>query len=122
MAIMLYKKFKCAIHTSITQLSNRSISSSIKERNTSVTSRPTPAHLYNCIHRTGFLAEPTVDTFCHVDVVTCCSPAAVSTRFSFDCNGLGSDNTCVFYIIARILYNDILVFHSQITFEVQYCQ
>lgn len=62
----------------------------------SITIKLTSAHLYNGIHRTRLLAKPAVNTFCHVDIVTGCSPAAISTRFSFDCNGLGYDSRWIY--------------------------
>lgn len=40
------------------------------------------------IHRTGLLTEPTVDTFGHVDVVSCSSSATISSLFCLYCNGL----------------------------------
>lgn len=41
------------------------------------------------VHRTGLLAEATVDALRHVDVVPCRPTAAVRARFSFDRDRLG---------------------------------
>lgn len=41
------------------------------------------ANLYNSIHRTCFLTEATVDAFGHVNVITGCPPAAISTCLCF---------------------------------------
>lgn len=48
------------------------------------------SYLNNSIDRTGFLAEATVDTLGHVNVVACSSPAAISSSLSLNGNGLGS--------------------------------
>lgn len=45
-------------------------------------------HLYDSIHRTGLLAESTVDAFGHVNVITCCSSAAICTGLCFYSDGL----------------------------------
>ena len=41
----------------------------------------TSAHLHNGIHRTGLLAEPTVNTLGHINVVACCPATAIITCF-----------------------------------------
>lgn len=45
-------------------------------------------YLHNGINRTGLLAKATVYTLCHVNIVSCGSSAAISSRFRFNCNGL----------------------------------
>ncbi len=44
--------------------------------------------LHNGVHRAGFLTETTVDAFRHVNVVACCSAAAVSSWLRLDCDCL----------------------------------
>src|SRR5579871_31358 len=40
------------------------------------------------VHRAGFLAQPAIDAFGHVDVVARCAPAAVLARLHLDGDGL----------------------------------
>jgi len=44
--------------------------------------------LYDGVDRAALLAQTAVDALCHVDVVSCCPPAAVHTLLSLDCDGL----------------------------------
>jgi hypothetical protein len=43
----------------------------------------------NGIHRTAFLAEATVDTLGHINIVSCCPSATVLSFLGFDCDSLG---------------------------------
>ena len=45
--------------------------------------------LNDSIHRTAFLAEPTIDAFSHVDIVSRCSSTTVLSLLGFDRNGGG---------------------------------
>lgn len=56
----------------------------------SPTTGEAPSYLNYGINRTGFLAEATVDTLGHINVITCGPPAAISSSLSFNGNGLGS--------------------------------
>ena len=47
--------------------------------------------LYDGVHRTSFLAEPTVDALGHVNVISGGSPAAVRTYLGLDGDGLGGE-------------------------------
>lgn len=47
-----------------------------------------PAHLHNGIHRAGLLAETTVDTLGHVDVIACRPAAAIGSWLSLNGDGL----------------------------------
>lgn len=47
-------------------------------------------YLNNGINRTGLLAEAAVDTFRHINVITCGSPAAIGSSLSFNSDGLHS--------------------------------
>lgn len=40
--------------------------------------------LHDCIHRASLLTESAIDTFCHINVISCCSSAAVRTGLRFD--------------------------------------
>merc|ERR1719494_491797 len=44
--------------------------------------------LYNCINRASFLAESTVDTLGHVNIVSCGSATAIWAWLSFNCDRL----------------------------------
>lgn len=48
-------------------------------------------NLYNSVHRTCLLTEAAVDAFGHVNIITGCPPAAVSTRLCFYGNSLDGD-------------------------------
>lgn len=48
-------------------------------------------NLYNSVHRTCLLTESAVDAFGHVNVITGCPPATVSTRLCFYGNSLDED-------------------------------
>lgn len=48
-------------------------------------------NLYNSVHRTSLLTEAAVDAFGHVNVITSCPPAAVSTRLCLYGNSLDRD-------------------------------
>lgn len=49
-------------------------------------------HFYNGIHWTRLLTEPTVDTLCHVDVISGGPPTPVGPRLCLDGDGLGRTN------------------------------
>lgn len=38
-------------------------------------------YLHNCIYRTSFLTKATVDAFCHVNIIACCSSTFICSRF-----------------------------------------
>jgi hypothetical protein len=40
----------------------------------------------NCIDRTAFLAEATIDALCHVNIISCCPSATIFSLFRFDCD------------------------------------
>lgn len=48
----------------------------------------TCTHLYDGVHRTRLLTEPTVDTLGHVDVVASCPPASIRAGLCFNGDGL----------------------------------
>src|SRR6218665_234222 len=50
-------------------------------------------YLNNCIDRTRFLTEATVDALRHVDVIASCSTTSISPCLSFYRNGLISNTT-----------------------------
>jgi hypothetical protein len=42
----------------------------------------------NRVHRATLLAEAAVDTFCHINIISRCSPAPILTFLCLNCNGL----------------------------------
>ena len=74
------------------------IHSTYKERSFSLSlSPPSPSlspstHLYNGIHRACLLTEPTVDALCHVNVVSCRSPATISSCLCLNRDSLRRTN------------------------------
>lgn len=51
------------------------------------------SYLNKSINRTSFLAETTVDSLCHVNVIASSSPAAISSSLSLNSNGLRHEET-----------------------------
>ena len=49
------------------------------------------ANLHNGIDRTSFLAETTINTFGHVNIIACCTSATVRTGLSLNGNGLHTE-------------------------------
>lgn len=47
-----------------------------------------PTHLHDSVNRAGFLAETTVDTLGHVNVIACSSAAAIRSWLSLNGDGL----------------------------------
>ena len=47
-------------------------------------------HLYNGIHRTGFLTKSTVDTFGHVDIISGCPTATILPLLGFNSDRLST--------------------------------
>ena len=45
-------------------------------------------YLHNSIDWTGFLTKPTIDAFCHVNVIACSSTTAISSRLCLNGNCL----------------------------------
>ena len=48
--------------------------------------------LDNRVYRTGFLTKAAINTFGHVDIITCGTPAAIVAWFGFDGDGLCRTN------------------------------